>query len=608
MTIPSAAPRTGSRSVRTQSASSRPGSPTTQIGDLPAHADRRAPCRREGRVPAIDDQAADHQAEPAAEVDAARVDREHGRAAARRKGVGEHREGRRRRARLADADADARRGELAEAAREARERRHQAPEGEADRDQRAPVPDVGEPPERNAEDRVEDGEGGAVEEADLGVAHAEVGFDVLGQDRDDLAVEEVEDVDEHQHAEQVIRVGAADLGRGLGLAVRCGRARLARPRLGGARHRGIVAASHGPMCGTLRAWGSFRARPCCSPPHAPGSRRASSRPTPGLLARFEALRGRPYPWLLDSSLPSARLGRWSFAGAEPYAVLRVRGERCELECRRAVRPGLRVGLRPAATRPRSSCCARSRRRRRRPSARWRRRSSAARSAISATSWPGASRRCPLRSRGRSRTARCRAAARRPGARARPRERRQLRARPRLRRRRRERARERRARRARRAKRCRPRRRARWRPASEARSEPKASGGGGAGYARAVTARLDRSRLREGDRARRTRRSRRATSTRPASRTASSATSRATPGRSTCALRRRNPAPFACFSRAAGGRRSSAARPSASCAVDADGPRREPADQGHAAARRRSRRGRARSGARCSRPRRIAPRT
>jgi aminodeoxychorismate synthase component I len=66
-------------------------------------------------------------------------------------------------------------------------------------------------------------------------------------------------------------------------------------------------------------------------------------PEPGLLARYEALRGRPYPWLLDSSLPSPRLGRWSFAGAEPYAVLRVRADRCELECWRGVRRGLEVG-------------------------------------------------------------------------------------------------------------------------------------------------------------------------------------------------------------------------------------------------------------------------
>ena len=66
---------------------------------------------------------------------------------------------------------------------------------------------------------------------------------------------------------------------------------------------------------------------------------------PGLLARFAALRARPYPWLLDSSLPSARLAGWSFAGADPWAVLRVRADHCELECLRAVRPGLAVGRR-----------------------------------------------------------------------------------------------------------------------------------------------------------------------------------------------------------------------------------------------------------------------
>ena len=60
----------------------------------------------------------------------------------------------------------------------------------------------------------------------------------------------------------------------------------------------------------------------------------------GVLA---SLRGDPYPWLLDSALPSPRIGRFSFAGADPYLVLRARGTRIELECRRAVRPGLALG-------------------------------------------------------------------------------------------------------------------------------------------------------------------------------------------------------------------------------------------------------------------------
>jgi aminodeoxychorismate synthase component I len=68
-------------------------------------------------------------------------------------------------------------------------------------------------------------------------------------------------------------------------------------------------------------------------------------PGPGWLERFEALRGLSHPWLLDSSLPSPGLGRFSFAGADPWAVLRVRGERCELLVLRAVRPGLPAGRR-----------------------------------------------------------------------------------------------------------------------------------------------------------------------------------------------------------------------------------------------------------------------
>ncbi len=61
------------------------------------------------------------------------------------------------------------------------------------------------------------------------------------------------------------------------------------------------------------------------------------------VGAFEALRGRAYPWLLDSALPSPRLGRFSFAGADPYLLLRARGASIELECRRAVHAGLTPG-------------------------------------------------------------------------------------------------------------------------------------------------------------------------------------------------------------------------------------------------------------------------
>jgi aminodeoxychorismate synthase component I len=65
----------------------------------------------------------------------------------------------------------------------------------------------------------------------------------------------------------------------------------------------------------------------------------------GLIEIFNRLRADSYPWLLDSALASERLGRVSLAGADPYLVLRARGSRVELDCRRAVRPGLVPGRR-----------------------------------------------------------------------------------------------------------------------------------------------------------------------------------------------------------------------------------------------------------------------
>ncbi len=92
-------------------------------------------------------------------------------------------------------------------------------------------------------------------------------------------------------------------------------------------------------CGTLRRSGDFSV----SSTHRTACAGAELPPQPGLLERFAALRAGSHPWLLDSALPSERLGRHSFAGADPYLVLRAFGGRVELDCRRSVRPDLAPG-------------------------------------------------------------------------------------------------------------------------------------------------------------------------------------------------------------------------------------------------------------------------
>ena len=53
-----------------------------------------------------------------------------------------------------------------------------------------------------------------------------------------------------------------------------------------------------------------------------------------------ALARQPRFWWLDSALPGPPLGRWSFAGARPYAVVRAFGDRVRVEVLRPVRPDL----------------------------------------------------------------------------------------------------------------------------------------------------------------------------------------------------------------------------------------------------------------------------
>ncbi len=70
----------------------------------------------------------------------------------------------------------------------------------------------------------------------------------------------------------------------------------------------------------------------------------SSPPVLGAFERLRAASRAHHAWLLDSALRNERLGRFSFAGADPYAVLRTWGSRIEIDALRPVRSGLPRGL------------------------------------------------------------------------------------------------------------------------------------------------------------------------------------------------------------------------------------------------------------------------
>jgi len=81
--------------------------------------------------------------------------------------------------------------------------------------------------------------------------------------------------------------------------------------------------------------------------HSSGAIASASRelsPDDDLIVLFERLRTDAFPWLLDSALPADGFGRHSFAGADPYALVRATGTAIEVEVRRAVRPGMPLGI------------------------------------------------------------------------------------------------------------------------------------------------------------------------------------------------------------------------------------------------------------------------
>lgn len=54
-------------------------------------------------------------------------------------------------------------------------------------------------------------------------------------------------------------------------------------------------------------------------------------------AAYERMRSEAFPWMLESALLRDDIGRYSFVGADPYGIARLRGGSCVLEWRRPVR-------------------------------------------------------------------------------------------------------------------------------------------------------------------------------------------------------------------------------------------------------------------------------
>jgi hypothetical protein len=118
---------------------------------------------------------------------------------------------------FADAYTDPRHRELGKAPRERGERGHAAPHEQREADDRAPRAAVRPARDGDAEERVEQRERQAGEQAQRRVRELELLLDVLLQDREDLPVDEVQHVDEHEQTDHVVAVARRERLRVRGL-------------------------------------------------------------------------------------------------------------------------------------------------------------------------------------------------------------------------------------------------------------------------------------------------------------------------------------------------------------------------------------------------------
>ena len=171
--------------------------------ELPALQPER--CRATGMqvVPPVRGYAAEDRRAPEAERDGSR-DHRRSKAAARLGIVVEgERDARRLCGAFADTDPEARQGEQPKAMRCGGERGRDRPECDRDAEQPRPYPAVGEPPEWQREQRVEERKHRAVQQPHFGITDADVVLDAGTEDREDVAIEQAHRVGERDQRQRI---------------------------------------------------------------------------------------------------------------------------------------------------------------------------------------------------------------------------------------------------------------------------------------------------------------------------------------------------------------------------------------------------------------------
>ena len=161
-----------------------------QEGDLPAGKAARRVTIWVKPVPPLRHHAAQRHRQAEADGQAHGQARHANAATALGQGVEDDRVGGRLRCPFADPHAQSADRQQGKATGKGRKAGKERPEGEADRQQLGADPSVHQPPQGKREQRVEQREDRTVKQADLGITDVQVGADIVGEDGEDLPVQQ----------------------------------------------------------------------------------------------------------------------------------------------------------------------------------------------------------------------------------------------------------------------------------------------------------------------------------------------------------------------------------------------------------------------------------